>query len=156
MVMAMVIIATTLFIIMLEEALEEERVLPWARFNLAAKSLVPLHIHPHTQYFHHIVITISWRIIIKSSFTIFASLSFLAQLINALWYRSAFACDVSWVAFYAQRASPNSFNEYDVLKETIMICWPNIKLQNGVCSTVTELFHCLCNSRLPVYKLLVT
>ena len=57
----MVIITTALIIIiiMLEEALEEERVLPWARFNLAAKSLVPLHIHPHTQYFHHIVITIS-------------------------------------------------------------------------------------------------
>ena len=60
MAMAMVIITTALIIIiMLEEALEEERVLPWARFNLAAKSLVPLHIHPHTQYFHHIVITIS-------------------------------------------------------------------------------------------------
>ena len=59
MVMAMVIITTALIIIMLEEALEEERVLPWARFNLAAKSLVPLHIHPHTQHFHHIVITIS-------------------------------------------------------------------------------------------------
>ena len=62
MVMAMVIITTALIIIiiiMLEEALDGERVLPWARFNLAAKSLVPLHIHPHTQLFHHIVITIS-------------------------------------------------------------------------------------------------
>ena len=59
MAMVKVIITTALIIIMLEEALEEERVLPWARFNLAAKSLVPLHIHPHTQYFHHIVITIS-------------------------------------------------------------------------------------------------
>ena len=59
MVMAMVIITTALIIIMFEEALDGERVLPWARFNLAAKSLVPLHIHPHTQYFHHIVITIS-------------------------------------------------------------------------------------------------
>ena len=61
MVMAMVIITTAIIIIiiMLEEALEGERVLPWARFNLAAKSLVPLHIHPHTQLFHHIVITIS-------------------------------------------------------------------------------------------------
>ena len=26
----------------------------------------------------------------------------------------------------------NSFKEYDLLKETIMICWRNIKLQNGV------------------------
>ena len=62
MVMAMVIITTALIIIiiiMFEEALDGERVLPWARFNLAAKSLVPLHIHPHTQLFHHIVITIS-------------------------------------------------------------------------------------------------
>ena len=59
MVMAMIIITTALIIIMLEEALDGERVLPWARFNLAAKSLVPLHIHPHTQHFHHIVITIS-------------------------------------------------------------------------------------------------
>ena len=50
-----------------------------------------------------------------------------------------------------------AFSENEILKETIMICWRNIKLQNGVLQSYRVVpLHCLCKSRLPVYKLPVT